>query len=981
MDFAATPKKEEKVKLVRFSVSSESSSSLDSLLSPNTPSPTVSFTYSGRVSPRKHDIPFVSKPEKVKLVGFASAEKMNGNSTSSPEGHSQLSNPHVKEGFLSPKAEKERQERLSRLMQETQDWFSQMREENNKWKSGMPQCGSGSPSEKMKHFFEEAQEKFKVGNNELFSQFVRDNQDRFAQLLEESGMSSIFEPFPTRPSSMFFHPKQSPSADDSPSSPFVLNKNFGKGNNYCNSNGESKSVQSPSESVAFSNGDKNGVHYQSSSQSKILSSQNSSTCQSFAAMHSSAHASNGSVPFRSSCKPSHFSDTFPSFLNISTPTVNLSSPTTVIAGNVKPGVYQMQSSRSTFEYCGSTNTYRFSSEQVTQTFEHGYESISESEDEEEESVEDIASTVGEPSEYDDASVRDIDARSDSGCMLAIEYETKKDKIQQTLHKIATELLTTERTYVSILHLLDQVFGFRVDQENRAHAMFPQEVVAQMFTNVKSLYKLHHDFLLPQLEDRMKNWENNRRIGDIMKNFAPFLKMYTEYVKNYDNSMNLINLWYQKQQRFAQIMDEIHNLEECGNLTLQHHMLTPVQRVPRYQLLLKDYLKKLDEDSPDKPDTEKALELVSTAANHANESMKKIDKFKKLLEIQEMIGGVVDLVSPSRELLKEGKIIKISARSGDHQERYLFLFSDLLLLCSQRLIANRVVSGPCFRIRARIEVDGLVVEEGDNLETANTFYIRNTGRSIELYTPTHKEKMEWMEALAKAVHDLTLKKSSLRVSEQEKMSPDSLELGKRAPTYIKQDLITHCMCCESQFSTFTFKRKHHCHACGIVACNKCLSHKMHLPYEGSKQGRVCNKCYDALVKAQDKDIVDDSPKSADSPLRQKGILDVMPSDPAVVSGYLQLKARSRFWVQRWFSLLDDFVLYSFNSHLDEVALTAMPLPGYTVGLPDKSDNVDGRDNVFKLFHKKKVYYFQAANHTDLQKWVIALEKASRAESAS
>jgi hypothetical protein len=67
-------------------------------------------------------------------------------------------------------------------------------------------------------------------------------------------------------------------------------------------------------------------------------------------------------------------------------------------------------------------------------------------------------------------------------------------------------------------------------------------------------------------------------------------------------------------------------------------------------------------------------LVSTAANHANEAMKKIDKFKELLEVQEKISGAVDLVSPTRELLKEGKIVKISTRSGDHQERYLFLVS-------------------------------------------------------------------------------------------------------------------------------------------------------------------------------------------------------------------------------------------------------------------------------------------------------------------
>lgn len=44
-------------------------------------------------------------------------------------------------------------------------------------------------------------------------------------------------------------------------------------------------------------------------------------------------------------------------------------------------------------------------------------------------------------------------------------------------------------------------------------------------------------------------------------------------------------------------------EVCGNLTLQHHMLEPVQRVPRYELLLKDYLKRLPADAPDRKDAE------------------------------------------------------------------------------------------------------------------------------------------------------------------------------------------------------------------------------------------------------------------------------------------------------------------------------------------------------------------------------------------
>ena len=44
-------------------------------------------------------------------------------------------------------------------------------------------------------------------------------------------------------------------------------------------------------------------------------------------------------------------------------------------------------------------------------------------------------------------------------------------------------------------------------------------------------------------------------------------------------------------------------EVCGSLTLQHHMLEPVQRVPRYEMLLKDYLKKLPPDHPDRRDAE------------------------------------------------------------------------------------------------------------------------------------------------------------------------------------------------------------------------------------------------------------------------------------------------------------------------------------------------------------------------------------------
>jgi hypothetical protein len=108
----------------------------------------------------------------------------------------------------------------------------------------------------------------------------------------------------------------------------------------------------------------------------------------------------------------------------------------------------------------------------------------------------------------------------------------------------------------VLHLIDQVFHERLRTENGLKQMFPPEILPQMFSNVESLYKFHNDFLLPKLSERIESWEDNPQIGDIMKEFAPFLKMYTEYVRNFDRAMNLIGDLLTKCPRFVSIIEDI-----------------------------------------------------------------------------------------------------------------------------------------------------------------------------------------------------------------------------------------------------------------------------------------------------------------------------------------------------------------------------------------------------------------------------------------
>ncbi|XP_071863000.1 FYVE, RhoGEF and PH domain-containing protein 4 [Bombus fervidus] len=575
--------------------------------------------------------------------------------------------------------------------------------------------------------------------------------------------------------------------------------------------------------------------------------------------------------------------------------------------------------------------------------------ISESESEEEsERTKSLDTNSAIIVDHTDDSVPKLKSVDDTACI---------DSKRKNARRVAEELLATEKNYVNILRLIDQVFQFKIDQENRAHPMFPPETVQHMFSNIKSIYKFHNDFLLPQLQERMQNWESDRRIGDIMKNFAPFLKMYTEYVKNFDYAMNLIQTLQIKVARFAAIINEIQKLDECAKLSLPHHMLSPIQRLPRYELLLKDYLRNLTEENADYKDTKKALELVSTAANHTNDAMKKIDKFKKLLEIQESIYDTTDLVSATRELVKEGRIVKISARSGDHQERHLFLFTDLLLLCSIRLIP-----GPLYRLRAKFLIENLQVIEGDNLETANTFYIRDEDKSVELYTHVAEEKAAWLEALFDTMQEMMKRKASLKT-------------GDVKTLVVKTDDVSRCMICEVIFSVM--KRKHNCRACGIVVCGKCSNQK--LLFEDNKNMRVCRLCYTALTQPLVK-----SPSSTSTSGPVPSLLQVSASASSVISGYLMLKTQpSKSWTRRWFALHADFVLYTFKSESENMALTATPMPGFIVTEGIKLSDEDplshkDRPKALKMHHSRKSYYLQALSNEDKQKWFHALQLATKAE---
>uniref|UniRef100_A0A673X5R2 FYVE, RhoGEF and PH domain containing 1 n=1 Tax=Salmo trutta TaxID=8032 RepID=A0A673X5R2_SALTR len=555
-------------------------------------------------------------------------------------------------------------------------------------------------------------------------------------------------------------------------------------------------------------------------------------------------------------------------------------------------------------------------------------------------------------------------------------------VQQRVFNIANELLHTEKAYVSRLYLLDQVFCSSLLEEARSRSSFPLDVVMGIFSNICSIYCFHQQFLLPALEKRMAEWDLNPRIGDILQKLAPFLKMYGEYVKNFDRAMELVNTWMERSSQFKAIVYHIQREERCGNLTLQHHMLEPVQRIPRYELLLKDYLHRLPGDHDDFKDAQKSLELIATAAEHSNTAIRKMERMRKLLKVYELLGGEEDIVNPTNELIKEGHILKLSAKNGTSQDRYLILFNDRLLYCVPKL---RLI-GQKFGVRARIDVDGMELKESSSINVPRTFLVSGKQRSLELQTRTEEEKRDWIQAIQATIqrHEQTLAtfhhlNCSLRDEDYTPPnSPNCNELGKRAPTPIREKEVTLCMKCQEPFNSIT-KRRHHCKACGHVVCGKCSEFRARLLYDNNRANRVCIDCYTTLVG------VPPSPASlTSSAYRRRSILEKQASvaaENSVMCSFLHHmeKGAGRGWQKAWFVIPENepLVLYIYGAPQDVKAQRSVPLIGFEVSLPESCDRMERRF-AFKISQSHLTLYFSADGEELQRRWTEVLSRAGRGE---
>jgi hypothetical protein len=118
------------------------------------------------------------------------------------------------------------------------------------------------------------------------------------------------------------------------------------------------------------------------------------------------------------------------------------------------------------------------------------------------------------------------------------------------------------------------------------------------------------------------------------------------------------------------------------------LIQPVQRIPRYEMLLKDLLKYTWLSHPDYENLEIAVDKIVEAAAFNNEQKRKAECLMRLLDIQNELKETIMIHQSGRDIIREGflKLPKPAQKKGKKRKSVNYcLMNDKLLIWNESAI--------------------------------------------------------------------------------------------------------------------------------------------------------------------------------------------------------------------------------------------------------------------------------------------------------
>ena len=250
------------------------------------------------------------------------------------------------------------------------------------------------------------------------------------------------------------------------------------------------------------------------------------------------------------------------------------------------------------------------------------------------------------------------------------------------NRVMNETVATERAYVAYLATLREVF---IEPLRAAHILDEQQM-RDVFGFVEVIEGINRTVVLEKLEQ----WAPDGPLtpGDVFDAFtsqAGYLQSYSSYVNNFDDSRTRLAELQESVKPFAEFLEKAQHNPRCGGLTLEAFLIMPVQRLPRYVLLIKELLKATPESNADHAKLARALEVMKGLTASINHKKSEQEQRAMVRLVQSQLAGLTeDLMGVvSRRLVREGVMSLVPDASApvafEQHKRQLYLFDDLLVV--------------------------------------------------------------------------------------------------------------------------------------------------------------------------------------------------------------------------------------------------------------------------------------------------------------
>ncbi|KXJ14467.1 uncharacterized protein LOC110238850 [Exaiptasia diaphana] len=195
-------------------------------------------------------------------------------------------------------------------------------------------------------------------------------------------------------------------------------------------------------------------------------------------------------------------------------------------------------------------------------------------------------------------------------------------------QVVLELFQTEEKYSCCLHTLKTVFEDKLKSSN----IIPVKDIESIFpTDLKEIRDVH-DRLCGILKARIQQWNYRSKVGDVFveffsdKNQFDVIGHYSSYSNNFPKAIRTISRCVRQSVEFEAFLKNCSNGPSLKGLDLHALLLNPIQRLPRYLLLLKQLIRFTDLNHPDRSHVEQAMLAMSqtvTVLNNSIESSLKV----------------------------------------------------------------------------------------------------------------------------------------------------------------------------------------------------------------------------------------------------------------------------------------------------------------------------------------------------------------------